>query len=178
MSDGAARPGRDDPDERPEPRIVERPDQPYAGIRGEGSMQTIPAIADRISEVIAFLTDRGLELGGPPFLRYVEIGPGDELVIEAGVPVDQPGADEEPVSYGVLPGGRFATVRHHGHPEGLMDATGDLLDWGDEQGLRWDVRYTDDREVWGCRLESYLSDPREYPDLDDWDTDLVFRLAD
>ena len=178
MSDGPARPGRDDPDANPEPRVVELPSQPYAAIRGEVSMQTIPAIADRISDVIGYLADHGVESAGPPFLRYLEIGPGDELVVEAGVPVDHPGMGEDPVYYAVLPGGRFATVRHHGHPDGLMDATGDLLDWGDEQGVRWDVRYTDDREVWGCRYESYLSDPREHPDMDTWDTDLVFRLAD
>jgi hypothetical protein len=33
-------------------------------------------------------------------------------------------------------------------------------------------------ERWGCRLEIYLTDPREQPDVSAWETQLAFRLAD
>jgi hypothetical protein len=33
-------------------------------------------------------------------------------------------------------------------------------------------------ERWGCRLESYLTDPRQEPDMSKWVTQLAFRLAD
>jgi effector-binding domain-containing protein len=178
MSDGAARPGRADPDAAQVPRVVQRREQPYASIRGEVSMQTIAAIADRLPELIGLLEEQGTELAGAPFLKYVELGPGDELVIEAGVPVHDVEEDEGAVRYGVLPAGRFAMVSFRGHPEGLMDATRDLLEWGDDEGLRWDMAYTDESELWGCRLEVYNTDPREEPDPDNWETDLIFRLAD
>lgn len=177
MGDGAGRPGRDEPAGF-EPRVVDRPSQPYAAIRGEVSMQTIPAIADRIPELIGLLAERGVAPAGAPFLRYVQIGPGDELVVDAGIAVDSLGVDEDPIEYGVLPGGRFVTVTHRGHFEELEHVTGELLDWADEQGLRFDVTYTDDAEQWGARLEFYNTNPMEEPDPANWETDLVFRLAD
>jgi hypothetical protein len=33
-------------------------------------------------------------------------------------------------------------------------------------------------ERWGCRLENYLTDPRQEPDMSKWVTQLAFRLAD
>lgn len=68
----------------------------------------------------------------------------------------------------------LATATYHGHPDGLVDATRDLLAWGDEQGLEWDS----DGAHWTARLEIYLSDPREVPDMKDWDTELQFKLKD
>lgn len=77
-----------------------------------------------------------------------------------------------------LPGGRYATVTHVGHPMGLMLATKELLDWGAAQGLKWDVSPGAQGEQWGCRLENYLTDPGQEPDMSKWETQLAFRLAD
>ena len=35
-----------------------------------------------------------------------------------------------------------------------------------------------DGDRWGARLEFYLTDPREEPDMSKWQTQLAFRLAD
>lgn len=141
-------------------------------------MQTIPAIADRIPELIGLLAERGIEPAGAPFLRYAVFGPGDELVVDAGVPVDSAGVDDDPIEYGVLPGGRFVTTTHVGHFDELMHVTAELLEWAEDEGLQFDVTYTDDAELWGCRLELYLTNPIEEPDPATWRTDLAFRLAD
>jgi hypothetical protein len=53
-----------------------------------------------------------------------------------------------------------------------------LLDWGGGQGLRWDMSPADRGERWGCRLEIYLTDPGQEPDISKWQTQLAFRLAD
>ena len=70
----------------------------------------------------------------------------------------------------MLPGGRYATVTHVGHPMGLMLATKELLDWGAAQGLKWDMSPGDGGEQWGCRLENYLTDPGQEPDMSKWET--------
>ena len=57
------------------------------------------------------------------------------------------------VASGLLPGGRYATVTHVGHPKELVVATGELLDWGAAQGLKWDVSPGTQGDQWGCRLE-------------------------
>ncbi|HEX5296790.1 MAG TPA: GyrI-like domain-containing protein [Streptosporangiaceae bacterium] len=78
---------------------------------------------------------------------------------------------------GVLPAGRYATVTHTGHPSELVEVTGALLDWGAEQRLTWDMSPSGDGERWGARLEFYLTDPVEEPDMSKWQTQLAFRLA-
>jgi effector-binding domain-containing protein len=79
---------------------------------------------------------------------------------------------------GVLPAGRYVIMRHVGHPDELMAATGSLLDWAAEQGLTWDVSPSPAGDRWGARLEIYHSDPDVEPDMTKWETELVFRLAD
>ena len=46
------------------------------------------------------------------------------------------------------------------------------------QGLTWDMSPGEEGERWGARLETYLTDPSEEPDMSKWVTELAFRLAD
>jgi hypothetical protein len=59
-----------------------------------------------------------------------------------------------------------------------MAATASLLDWAAGHGLVWGKVPTPQGECWGARLEIYLIDPQEEPDMNDWVTELAFRLAD
>ena len=99
------------------------------------------------------------------------------LVIEAGVPVAAAVDGDDTVLAGVLPAGRYATLIHVGHPAALVDATARLLAWAAEKGLTFDVSKTGEGEAWAGRLETYLTDPREQPDMNKWETQLAFRLA-
>lgn len=106
------------------------------------------------------------------------------MEIEAGVataepvaePVAVPAAGEGLVHAGVLPAGRYVTLWHVGHPKTLMDATARLLRWADDHDLSWDVSPSSEGERWGCRLEIYHDEPGQ--DMNDWETELAFRLAD
>jgi effector-binding domain-containing protein len=161
------------------PEIVTRAEQPYVAIRGHVSMAEIGAFAVRTPEVYAWLGAHGVAPAGPPFLKYNVIDMAHQLEIDNGVPVATPvdGADGEVIS-GVLPAGRYATLTHVGHPSELYGATKALLDWAAEQGLTWDMSPGADGERWGSRVEIYLTDPREEPDMSKWVTRLEFRLAD
>jgi effector-binding domain-containing protein len=161
-----------------EPKIVERAEQPYAGITGTVSMQEIPRIADRLPEVFGWLATKGIAPAAAPFFRYAVIDMASTLVIEVGVPVAEPVQGEGDIRGGVLPAGRYVTVSHRGHPDELVDVTGGLLDWAAAQGLTWDKTDEPDGEHWVCRLEIYNDDPREQPDWSQWTTDLVFKLSD
>lgn len=99
-----------------------------------------------------------------------------QLEIEAGVPVEQPMSGDDRVLASTLPGGRYATLTHTGHPDELVSATAALLDWGAKQGLSWDRSDESDGEHWGSRLEFYLTDPDAEPDMTKWETELAFRL--
>lgn len=161
-----------------QPRITNRAEQPYAAIRGVVTMRTISAIADRLPEVFGWLGAQGVEPAGAPFFRYTRIDMDTTLEIEAGVPIAAPIAGQGDVFTGVLPAGRYAVLAHTGHPDDLLAVTASLLDWAAAEGLAWDVRETPDGDLWGCRLESYLTDPAEQPDMAKWDMELAFRLAD
>jgi len=147
-------------------------------IRGQVSMAEIGAFAVRTPEVFAWLGAHGLPPAGPPFLKYNVIDMARDLEIDNGVPVAAPVEGDAEVIAGVLPAGRYATLTHVGHPSELMAATKALLDWAAAQGLTWDMSPLADGERWGSRLEIYLSDPREEPDMSKWVTQLAFRLAD
>ena len=96
-----------------------------------------------------------------------------ELEVEAGVPVAVAVAGDGEVVSGVLPPGRYATLTHQGYPSELVGATEALLDWAAGQGLSWDVSSDGSGERWGARLENYLTDPSQEPDMSKWLTELA-----
>ncbi|WP_163510399.1 GyrI-like domain-containing protein [Fodinicola acaciae] len=157
----------------PQPTIVTRDEQPYVAYRATVTMASIPAIADRIGDVVGWLMANDIPLAGAPFLKYNVIDMGRELEMEAGVPTQTPVDPAPEMISGVIPAGRYATVTHVGPPSQLVDATAALLTWADQQGLTWDR----DGERWGCRLEIYQTDPTTQPDVTKWETDLAFKLA-
>jgi effector-binding domain-containing protein len=171
-----------------EPKLIDRAEQPYVSIRKLVTMQTLAEVADELPGLFGRLTGNGVEPSGAPFFKYNVIRMPDLLDVEVGVPVPVGTAAEQQIRAaldgddrilsGVLPGGRFASVTHVGHPDGLLEATAALLDWGSEQGLRWDMSENDQGQTWGLRLELYKTDPAIEPDLNKWETELVFRLAD
>jgi len=141
-------------------------------------MADLGSIADRIPEIFGWLGARGIAPAGAPFFRYHVIDMERQLLVEAGIPVASAVDDEGDVRGGTLPAGRFAVVTHTGAPDTLVEATAALLDWAAAQGLTFDVTDSDEGEKWGCRVEFYLTDPAEQPDMTKWQTELAFRLAD
>ncbi|TCK66380.1 GyrI-like domain-containing protein [Curtobacterium sp. PhB136] len=147
---------------------------------------TMASIADElpplIGRVAGFLAEHGRAPSGPPFWRYRVIDMSGVLTVEVGFPVaetlDVPTGTPGDVVPGVLPAGTYATTVHVGHPDGLLDATSALLAWADGAGVVWDRTLGSDGEHWACRLEEYLSDPVEEPDLTKWRTRLAFKTAD
>jgi effector-binding domain-containing protein len=162
-----------------EPTIIERSAQPYVSIVSSVTMQnigtTLPALHP---EVFAWLGQQGKAPVGPPFWKYNVIDMEREMEVEVGVPTEAELPASGRIIAGVLPAGRYATLHHVGHPSELMEATRVLLEWGAKQNLSWDMTESGPAQKWASRLEIYNTDPREQPDMDKWETDLAFRLAD
>jgi effector-binding domain-containing protein len=154
-------------------QIEERPEQPYAGTTRLVTMDTIARIADRIPVLIGWLAERGITPAGAPFLKYETVDMANGLEITAGVPVATPIEAEGDVHAATLPAGRYATITHAGHPDGLLDATSALLDWAKREGLAWDVK----GDRWAARLEVYRTNPLEVPDPNGWVTEIAIKLA-
>jgi RNA polymerase sigma-70 factor (ECF subfamily) len=157
------------------PVIAERTEQPYVAIRALVTMQTLGQVVPGLHpEVRRWLRSQGLQPAGRPFFRYNVIDMDRQLEVEAGFPVAAPVSGEDQVLAAVLPAGRYATLWHTGHPDGLVGASETLLDWAAQQGLAWDVTSTPDGQKWGCRLEIYHDEPGQ--DMNDWRTELAFKL--
>jgi hypothetical protein len=86
------------------------------------------------------------------------------------------GSADDQVIVGELPAGRYLETTYHGHPDGLCQA--DLLVYADAQGLTFEKTDSPTGEQWAARLEYYLNDPDDQPDLTQWDTTLSFKLTD
>lgn len=158
-------------------RIIERPPQRVAVVGIDMTMDDFGPVIAATDRVAEWLEQYGLEATGAPFFRYVHVAM-PRLVVETGFPVTDEVVGEADVRALTLPGGRFATTTHHGHPDGLREATAGLLTWARRHGHEFDVVETPDGQEWACRLELYETDPAEEPDMDAWDTVLAFKLRD
>ncbi len=162
-----------------EPTLEQRPEQPYAAIKVLVTMAEMGDVVPPLNgEVFGWLTRHGATPAGPPFWKYNVIDMARQLEIEAGVGVEQPITGDDRVIAGILPAGTYATSLHVGHPDGLIDATKDLLDWGAKEGITWDKSDSAEGERWAARLEFYLTNPDDEPDMAKWETQLAFRVAD
>lgn len=162
-----------------EPIIEEFTAQPYVAIRVMVTMDTLGTVVPPLSqEVNAWLAKRGIPPSGPAFWKYNVVDMERGMEVEAGTMVAVTPTGDGRVFASVLPAGRYATLRHVGHPAGLFEATAGLIDWAESKGLRWDMSPSDEGELWGCRMEFYHTDPRDEPDMNKWESQLAFRIAD
>lgn len=161
------------------PKIEDRKEQHYAGIRASVPMHGIAAFVDEsFPEVFAHLEKQGVHPAGAPFLRYNLIDMEGELEIEAGVPVPAAVGEEGRVFAGVVPAGRYGTLTYTGDYEGLVDANEALQEWARTEGLGWAMTPTEHGDRFESRLEVYLTDPSSEPDPTKWETEVAYLLAE
>lgn len=161
------------------PQIIERPAQAYAFMRFTVRMDEMLKPADEgFPIVFKTLAEQGIQPTGAAFYNYRRINMAETLDVEAGVAVERHGTATQQVEFGTLPAGRFVTVRWHGHPDQLEAVTAMLIGWVRLTERPLDVDERADGDHFACRLEIYETDPAEQPDMDQWWTELAFKLKD
>ena len=159
-----------------QPRIEQRDSQPYVAIPATVTMDGLPAAVDRLfPKLFGWLDAHGVTPADAPFIRYLRIDMDRELEIEVGAPVAGSIQPEDPVTAGHLPAGRYVTLLHTGPYHGLPSANSQLQQWGEEQGIRWQI---DEDSRWGGRVERYITDPALEPDPARWQTEVAFLAAE
>lgn len=160
------------------PKVVERREQPYLGIRENVPMTGIPQMADRnFPALLSWFGTRKIEPAGAPFFRYHVINMDGLLDIEVGMPVARPEQGDSMVKPGVLPGGRFAILTFWGPYDQLLDANAVLIGWARQTGIEWDMETKADGDHFGCRLEVYNTDPAAETDASKWETEVLIKMA-
>ena len=159
-------------------QVVQRDAIPYAAIAIALPMERLATAGPLNGEVFNWLAQQHVAHVGPPFWKYNVIDMAGQLELEVGVATETSATADDRVGVGELSAGRYLETTYHGHPDGLLQATSDLLAHADAQGLAFDKADSPTGERWAARLEYYLSDPDDQPDMTQWDTVLSFKLAD
>jgi hypothetical protein len=127
-----------------QPEIVQCTEQPYVAVRAPAASQTLGEVpAGLHPKSRRWLRSQGVQSAGQSFSKNQEerhrYGPAAS---DRGLlPGRCPGRRPRPGAHGFLPAGRYATLRHTGHPDGLLvGSTRTLLDRAAQQTLAWASR--------------------------------------
>lgn len=124
------------------------------------------AIAECLGAAFGLAMQKGYAIGGRPFSRYPEVGPG-LLTLEAGCVLASPAPGAGEVEAGFLQAGPAAVAMHAGSYDTLQETYAAMQQWIERQGLR----------TAGAPWESYITDPAEHPSTADWRTQVFWPLA-
>ena len=134
------------------PSLEERGERHYASILTRLTVPEMATVLPKLwRDVNDYLECTGSAPSGPPFVRYVVTDAGARIEVEAGVPVAEPVRGSNRVRAGVLPAGRYATVRHPGPLDELADINAALLEWLHENGYHVQSWPAEDEFVWRAR---------------------------
>lgn len=152
--------------ERDRTIVVEPTDErPIASVRlkvEHVDMQRTLAVL--LPEVMQVVLSQGRPMDGPPLVRYHSFG--DEVDLEAAIPVRTPIESVGRVKASLLPACEAAKAWHIGPYEELGQAYERLQAFFDEQGL----------EPAGAPWEEYWTDPGLEPDPAKWRTRVVWPV--
>ena len=151
----------------PTPDLVDLTPATTAVIAGVVPMAEIADFFDRSFGALApAIAAQDVAVLGPAFARY-HGQPTYTVDLEVGFPTDRPVTTDGDVHASDLPGGRVATLVHHGAFDQLGESWGRLAAWIAEQG------HVPTADIW----EVYVTEPS--PDMDPADlvTELYWSLA-
>lgn len=158
------------------PKIDERPEQPYMGIRVQTPFKGMGKVADKLfKEMTLWMQGHGAELAAPPFLRFHVIDMEGEMDIESGFPVKAHLPGDARVKPGMIPAGRYASLIYTGSGYSGNKA---LIEWAKANGIEWDAWDDPKGHAFRCRCETYLTDPRIEHRKTRWEIEVAIRLAD
>jgi len=161
-----------------DPKIETRDSVTYMGIRVQTPMSDFSTvILQTHDEIFVWLREHSVAPAGAPFIRYHVINMEGLMDVEMGVPVAGAVLGNGRINANTLPEGQYATLIYTGVANGVP-ANGVLIDWAMRQGLVWDRWDDPNGDAFGSRVESFLTDPADEPDMTKWETEVAIKLAD
>jgi effector-binding domain-containing protein len=159
------------------PKLEDRTEQHYLGIRTQVPMSKMKKIIPQfLNELFAWLSARGIEPAGAPFMRFHVINMAGNMDLELGIPVAAAVMGDQRVAPGVIPAGRYATLVY----SGVTGITGNkaLIEWAAKNNVSWDRWDDENGDAFRARVEYFLTDPAEEPDKKRWATEVAIKVAD
>ncbi len=160
------------------PVVEYQEQQPYMAIRVTVDMKDIPtAVPPLIPQVFDWLEQHNVLQEGPPFFRYLSCTDNGRITVEAGIPVANVLKGDGRVEPGEFPAGQYLKVTHLGDYSNLREAHLFLESWAGRNGLSIDQELQQGDVQWAGRTEFYVNDWEQEPDVEKWQTDILFLLA-
>ena len=145
--------------------IIELAEQPIASIRVTCKFTDVQkTLAVLLPEAMRCVVAQGAMLVGPPLVRYYNFG--DELDLEAAMPVREPITPEGRVKAETLPACKAAVIWHVGPYHELGVTHDKMAAYLEEHGL----------ERAAAPWEEYWTDPGMEPDPAKWRTRVVYPI--
>jgi effector-binding domain-containing protein len=158
------------------PKIDERTEQPYMGIRTRTPMLGMSKVVNQLfKEMNNWTRKHNVKPARSPFLRFYVIDMEGEMDIEVGIPVETPMENDGWVTAGMLPAGRYASLIYTG--SGLA-GNKTLVEWAKANQIAWDRWDDENGDAFRARYESYLTDPKIEPRKTKWNVEVAIKLAD
>ena len=164
-----------------EPRVVQRPAQPYLAVAREVTNGVTHAVDGAFPELFGWLRARTVDPAGPPLIRVGEIDhEGAPLTLEVGVPVAPGARGDDHVLVSELPAGRYATLLHVGPYRSatmrdIADARLALVRWTTRRGLVYS-RETPRGATLACCVDHLRVGPDTERDHMRWETELAYLI--
>jgi effector-binding domain-containing protein len=158
------------------PKLEDRAEQPYVGIRAQVPHTKFPEIIPQyLDELFGWLGARGVAPAGAPLMRYHVINMAGNMDVELGVPVAHAVQGDGRVAAGVIPAGRYASLVYTGLDGIAGNAV--LIGWARDNNIQWDRWDDPNGDAFRSRVEYYLTDPAEEPDHNKWETEVAIKVA-
>ncbi|MBA3843591.1 MAG: GyrI-like domain-containing protein [Actinobacteria bacterium] len=158
------------------PRVEQRPERVYLGIRVVTPFRGMLKVRDELlREVRACIDASDAEPIEHGFMRLHVIDMKGAMDIEVGYFTRRPCQGRGRIEPGSMPAGHYATLTYRDHS---LRANRALIEWARENGLEFDRREEPAGDVFACRYEANLTDPKEEPRKTRWDVELAFRIVE
>ena len=151
----------------------ERPEQAVLVVQRKVPRAQIAAtIGSELPKVFLHVQQSGIAIAGCPITRYLETNVG-VVTLQTGMCVTgHHGEWTSAFSQGdvhatTLPGGPVAVTIHRGSYDQLQAAYAALEEW----------IATNRFQPSGAPWEAYLNDPADYPDVNDWKTEVCWPIS-
>lgn len=160
-----------------EPTVETRAAVRYFGIRVRVPVSDFShVIPEKHDAIFDWLKEEGIEPTGAPFIRYHVINMQGLMDIELGVPADTSVAGAADIAAGVLPAGQYARLIYTGIDNGIP-ANAALIEWAAAQSVVWDRWDDPNGDAFASRVEFFLTDPGDEPDMALWETEVAIKVA-
>ncbi len=159
-----------------DPQVITTPDRPYICIRALAGYDDLPAAIEvGLGHVALWLSTQPEARPDIAIARYRRMSP-QTAAVDIGFILAEPLAGEGEFHDGLLPGGRYAMIKHVGPYGDLHQAHAVLNDW--RKDLERDVNDSSEGLDWVGLVDIYATNPKGESDPQRFEAYVLQKLKD